>query len=71
MFILTDTWWFSQSVVSEFCDPMVTEKAAGLLCLWNFPGKNTGVGCDFLRVLYERTTVFCLIGHVFGGGGGG
>ena len=22
--------------------------AAGLLCLWNFAGKNTGVGCYFL-----------------------
>ena len=23
-------------------------KAARLLCLWNFPGKDTGVGCHFL-----------------------
>ena len=22
--------------------------AASLLCLWNFPGKNTGMGCHFL-----------------------
>ena len=27
------------------CDPM---KPARLLCLWNFPGKNAGVGCHFL-----------------------
>ena len=26
------------------CDPMVTR----LLCLWDSPGKNTGVGCRFL-----------------------
>ena len=26
-----------------FCDLM-----ARLLCWWNFPGKNTGVGCPFL-----------------------
>ena len=23
-------------------------KSAKLLCLWDFPGKNTGVGCHFL-----------------------
>ena len=27
------------------CDPM---EPARLLCLWNFPGKNAGVGCHFL-----------------------
>ena len=26
------------------CDPMDYR----LLCLWDFPGKNTGVGCHFL-----------------------
>ena len=23
------------------------QESARLLCLWNFPGKNTGVGCHF------------------------
>ena len=36
-------------VVAELCptlcDPM---EAARLLCPWDFPGKNTGVGCQFL-----------------------
>ena len=27
-----------------FCNPM----PAMLLCPWDFPGKNTGVGCHFL-----------------------
>ena len=29
------------------CDP-VDCSATGLLCLWDFPGKNTGVRCHFL-----------------------
>ena len=33
------------SVVSKtLCNP----QPARLLCLWNFPGQNTGVGCRFL-----------------------
>ena len=30
--------------VRLFCSPMV----CGLLCPWDFPGENTGVGCRFL-----------------------
>ena len=32
-----------------FCDPMEPPR---LLCLWNSPGKNTGMGC---HVLLQRT----------------
>ena len=37
----------SHSVVSAFLRPHKREPIR-LLCLWNFPGKNTGVGCHFL-----------------------
>ena len=37
----------SLSQVRLFCYPK-TEEPARLLCLWDFPGKNTGVGCNFL-----------------------
>ena len=33
---------------SFVCDPMDYMWPAGLLCLWDFPSKNTGVGCHFL-----------------------
>ena len=31
-----------------------------LLCPWNFPGKNTGVGCHFLHLLHCRWILYCL-----------
>ena len=34
------------------CDPMEPTR---LLCPWNFPGKNTGVGCHFLHQGIFRT----------------
>ena len=37
----------SRSVVSTLCDPM-DWRPASFLCPWDFPGKNTGVGCYFL-----------------------
>ena len=37
----------SHSVVSSSLWPHRLQPAR-LLCLWNFPGKNTGVGCHFL-----------------------
>ena len=40
-------WWFSLSVVSDSLQPCGLQPAR-LLCLWKFPGKNTGVGCHFL-----------------------
>ena len=30
------------------CDPIDPMEPARLLCPWDFPGKNTGVGCHFL-----------------------
>ena len=30
------------------CNPMDCRPPPRLLCLWDFPGKNTGVGCHFL-----------------------
>ena len=32
------------------CDPWTV--AARLLCPWDFPGKNTGVGCHFLQGIF-------------------
>ena len=39
---------YAQSLghVQLFCDPM--EEPTRLLCPWDFPGKNTRVGCHFL-----------------------
>ena len=35
------------SVLSDSVQPHGLESCT-LLCPWDFPGKNTGVGCDFL-----------------------
>ena len=55
----TSDQWFNHSCVCvcvcvcmhaqspRTCDPV--DSPARFLCLWNFPGKNTGVGCHFLR----------------------
>ena len=37
----------SCSVVSNSCDPM-DSSPPGSLCPWDYPGKNTGVGCHVL-----------------------
>ena len=39
--------WFSHSAVSDSLRPHGLQPAR-LLCQWDFPGKNTGVGCHFL-----------------------
>ena len=42
-------WWRDTCVLScawLFITPLTVD--ARLLCLWNFPGKNTGIGCHFL-----------------------
>ena len=39
--------WLSFWVMSDTCDPMGYVDCR-LLCQWDFPGKNTGVGCHFL-----------------------
>ena len=38
---------FISQLCLTLCDPMVT-KPSSLLCLWNSPGKNTGVGSHSL-----------------------
>ena len=40
-------WKWSRSVVSDSLRPRGL-KPTRLLCPWDFPGKNTGVGCRFL-----------------------
>ena len=39
-------WWFSHSVTPQSCDPHGLQPTR-LFCLWDFPGKNTYVGCQF------------------------
>ena len=33
---------------AQFCLTLCNPIDCALLCLWNFPGKNTGVGCHLL-----------------------
>ena len=40
--------WLVVSCVQSFCDPLHCSSPGRLLCPWDFPGKNTGVGCHFL-----------------------
>ena len=47
-------WWFSHQVVSDSLQPHGLQPTR-LLCLWDFPGKNTGVGCHFLLQGIFRT----------------
>ena len=54
LFIFVHPFWkcmlVSQSCPT-LCDPIVcspTLNPPSLLCLWNFPGKNFGMGCHFL-----------------------
>ena len=35
----------SLQLCPTLCDPMEALQPARLLCPWDFPGKNTGVGC--------------------------
>ena len=50
------------------CDPMDCSPAR-LLCLWDFPSKNTGVGChfSFRRFSHPRdqTCISCIAGRFF------
>ena len=36
------------SVLSTFCYLMDYHRSTRILCSWNFPGKNSGMGCHFL-----------------------
>ena len=40
-------WWFSCSVVSDSLQPYGLQSPR-LLCPWDSPGNDTGVGCHFL-----------------------
>ena len=44
----TMKWKWSRSVVSDSSRPHGLYSTR-LLCPWNFPGKNAGVGCHFLK----------------------
>ena len=50
------------SVVSDSLQPRGLQ-AARLLCPWNFPGKNTGVGCHFLLqgIFPTQGSIPCLL----------
>ena len=58
--------WVTQSC-PILCEPM--DYPARLLCPWNFPGENTGVGChSLLRGSYrprDRTLFSCIAGRFF------
>ena len=45
---LSRSLFLSCSVASSLCSAMDWLHPARLLCPWDFPGKNTGVGCCFL-----------------------
>jgi len=47
------------------CDPMNCSPPTRLLCPWNSPGKNTGMGCHFLlqRIFPTQGSNLCLL-HV-------
>ena len=42
-------WWFSHYIMSNSHDAWADGlKPTKLLCLWDFPGRNTGLSCHFL-----------------------
>ena len=41
-------WWCLVAKSCLFCDSMNYIQPIRLLCPWDYPGKNTGVGCRFL-----------------------
>ena len=45
------------------CDTFVTPWTARFLCPWNFPGKDTGVGCHFLLqgIFLTQESNLCLL----------
>ena len=53
-----------QSSLTLFQPPRPTR----LLCPWDFPGKNTGVGCHFLlqEIVLTQGSNACLISHALG-----
>ena len=61
-------WQWNCSVLSDSLLPH-ERKPTRLLCPWDFPGKNTGVGChSFSRGsswARDWTRVFCIVGRRF------
>ena len=61
-------WKWSSSVVSNSLRPHGLEPTR-LLHRWDFPGKNTGVGCDFLLQdifpTQDWTQISCIVGRCF------
>ena len=45
-------------LVPQSCLPLL--QPLRLLCPWDFPGKNTGVGCHFLLQPRDRTCISCI-----------
>ena len=43
------------------CNPVVCSRPTRLLCPWNFPGKNTGVGCHFQEIFPIQGTNPCVL----------
>ena len=62
---------FSRSVVSDSLQPhrLLPMEPTRLLCPWDSPGKNTGVGCHFLFqgnfLTQDQTRVSCIAGRFF------
>ena len=60
-------WWYcmySRFVVSDSLQPV--DWPARLFCPWDFSGKNTGVGCDFLLqgiFLTQGSNIYLLLGR--------
>ena len=52
--IITGKWEWSRSVVSDSLPPHGLQPTT-LFCPWDFPGKNSGVGCHFLLQRIFRT----------------
>ena len=51
---------FNRSVMSYFLRPHGLQHAR-LLCQWDSPGKNTGVGCHFLlHLAYSRPSIYTI-----------
>ena len=48
---MTSVWEYFRCLVAELCSTLLHPcglSPTRLLCPWDFPGKNTGVGCHFL-----------------------
>ena len=62
---------FSRSVMSDSLQPhgLLPMEPARLLCPWDSPGKNTGIGCHFLFqgnfLTQDQTWVSCIAGRFF------